>query len=145
MEIKILGRGDDYVLRRTAEGVFDDPIDASRTREFLRDRRHHLAVAIDQDEVVGFVSAVHYVHPDKEQPELLINEVGVAPSHQRLGLARRMMEAMFAEAQRIGCGEAWVLTEASNAPAMGLYSSLGGTEGPSDVVMFSFSLKGAES
>jgi hypothetical protein len=35
------------------------------------------------DTVVGFASAVHYVHPDKA-PELWINEVGVAEPGDRI-------------------------------------------------------------
>jgi hypothetical protein len=48
-----------------AAEVFDNPIDADLTAEFLGDARHHLAVAIDDGLVVGFASAIHYVHPDK--------------------------------------------------------------------------------
>jgi len=69
----------------TAE-VFDNPINAEWTREFLADPRHHIAVAIDDGLVVGFASGVHYIHPDKPA-ELWINEVGVAPAHRRRGSA----------------------------------------------------------
>ena len=31
---------------------------------------------MDEEQIVGFASAVHYVHPDKP-PELWINEMGV--------------------------------------------------------------------
>lgn len=51
-------------------GVFDDPIIAKATSAFLADPRHHLVVAIASGTVVGFASAVHYVHPDKEQEGL---------------------------------------------------------------------------
>src|SRR5262245_21824670 len=74
------------VLTRVAPDVFDDPLDSGATREFLRDPRHHLVVAIDEGVVVGFASAVDYVHPDKPSPELWINEVGVASSHQGRGI-----------------------------------------------------------
>src|SRR5690554_1295594 len=79
--IALLGQDDLAALETVASGVFDDPVDLERTREFLRDPRHHLVVAIDTGTVVGFVSAVHYVHPDKPAPEMWINEVGVATSH----------------------------------------------------------------
>ena len=76
--IRRIGPDDAAVLDRVADDVFDYPIDPRWTAEFLADRRHHLAVALDGDLVVGMASAVHYVHPDKP-PELWINEVGVAP------------------------------------------------------------------
>ncbi len=60
-------------------------------------------------------SAVHYVHLDKV-PELWINEVGVAPSHQRQGIGRRLLEALLQHGRALGCAETWVLTEEENAP-----------------------------
>ena len=138
IEVRLLGVGDEAVLARVAEGVFDDPLDPAATTEFLADPRHHLAVAIDEGLVVGFVSAVHYVHPDKRCPELWINEVGVAPSHQGRGLGKAILRAMLDEGRRLDCGEAWVLTERSNPRAMRLYASQGGEEAAEDAVMFTF-------
>jgi aminoglycoside 6'-N-acetyltransferase I len=106
--IKVLGPEDAGVLRRVAPDVFDDPIQATRAEEFLADRRHHLAVAVEDGLVVGFVSAVHYVHPDKARPELWINEVGVAATHRRRGLGTRLLHSIFDVARRIGCAEAWI-------------------------------------
>lgn len=56
-----------------------NPIDPTWSAEFLRDPRHHIAVAIEDGVVVGIASGVHYLHPDKP-PELFVNEVGVAPA-----------------------------------------------------------------
>ena len=69
--IRLLGPENASLLDRVAPEVFDNPIDPRQTAEFLADRRHHLAVALDGDLVVGMASAVHYVHPDKP-PELWI-------------------------------------------------------------------------
>lgn len=135
--IKVLGAGDDDVLARVAAGVFDYSIDRDLTSEFLNDPRHHLAVAVDGDEIIGFASAVHYHHPDKPA-ELWINEVGVAPTHQGRGVGKRLLLAIFDIGRSLNCGEAWVLTDRSNSRAMGLYSGLGGH--PSDHVMFNFEL-----
>jgi len=90
IEIRVLGMADTDTLQRVALGVFDNSIDPARTREFLADPRHHIVVALDDGFVVGFASAVHYVHPDKA-PELWVNEVGIAPSHVRQGLAHRIL------------------------------------------------------
>jgi hypothetical protein len=78
VEIKVLRSGDESVLANVAAEVFDNPIDADLTAEFLGDPRHHLAVAIDDGLVIGFASAIHYVHPDKP-PQMWINEVAIAP------------------------------------------------------------------
>jgi aminoglycoside 6'-N-acetyltransferase I len=64
IEIKVLGPRDAGILAHVAPDVFGDPIDRKRANEFLADPRHHLVVAVEHGQVVGFVSAVHYVHPD---------------------------------------------------------------------------------
>jgi ribosomal protein S18 acetylase RimI-like enzyme len=139
LQVRILKPGDERVLETVASDVFDDAIDAAAAREFVGDPRHRLAVAIDGGVVVGFVSAVLYVHPDKPGPELWINEVGVAPSHQRQGIARRLLQCTLDEARTTGCREAWVLTDRSNHAAMQLYEN-GGGEASLDHVMFTFRL-----
>jgi aminoglycoside 6'-N-acetyltransferase I len=136
-EIRILCAGDDKVLARVAPGVFDHEVDASLAREFLSDARHHIAVAVEDGLVVGFASAVHYVHPDKP-PEVWVNEVGVAPPYRCRGIAGGLLNALFEVARSLGCAEAWVLTDRENTPAMRLYASLGGEEAPADQVMFTF-------
>jgi len=136
-EIKILASSDKAILLNVADGIFDHGIDINHTVEFLEDPRHHLAVAIDDGLVVGFASGVHYIHPDKE-PELWINEVGIASTHRNRGLAKRILQALLDVGRGLGCKEAWVLTDRANIPAMQLYTSLGGVEAPKDQVMFTF-------
>ena len=139
VEVKILRAGDQGVLVHVAPEVFDHPVDLKLAEEFLADERHHLAVAIDAGMVVGFASAVHYVHPDKAA-ELWINEVAVAPTHRGRGIAKEILRVMFDVGRELGCGQAWVLTDRDNEAAMGLYRSVGGTEAPKDSVMFEFRL-----
>ena len=134
----MLTREDETVLRTVADAVFDNPPDPALVAQFLADPRHHICVAVEAGMVVGFASAVHYVHPDKPA-ELWINEVAVAPPFQRRGLARAILETLLAHAQRLGCNEAWVLTDEDNGPARALYASLGGDETPR-TVMVSFDL-----
>jgi aminoglycoside 6'-N-acetyltransferase I len=131
VEIRTLQRGDEDVLAKVAPQVFDNPIDATFTKEFLADPRHHIAVAIDEGLVVGFASAVHYIHPDKP-PELWINEVGLAPTHRRQGLGKALMNALFKIGRTNHCKSAWVLTYRTNDAANALYSSVGGTLGADD-------------
>jgi aminoglycoside 6'-N-acetyltransferase I len=140
IEIRILEAADHAVLERVAPDVFDGPIDPSWTAEFLSDPRLHLAVALDGDTVVGFASGVHYLHPDKP-PELFINEVGVAPPHQRQGVGKGVLQALMDQGRALGCRYAWVLTSRSNAAAMKLYAGLGGQDASEEAqVMFEFQL-----
>ncbi len=102
LEYRILRAGDAAVLDRVADDVFDGQVQPALAREFLGDERHHLAVAIDDGIVVGFASGVHYVHPDKPA-ELWINEVGVAPTHLRRGLAQALLRMLFDAGRALGC------------------------------------------
>jgi ribosomal protein S18 acetylase RimI-like enzyme len=140
IEIKALGRLDVDILKNVAPEVFDDVIDIRRAEEFLADPRHHLVVAVENGLVVGFVSAVHYVHPDKPRSELWINEVAVAPTHQNRGLGKQMLRAILDKARSVGCAEAWVLTDSTNMAALRLYSAIRGAKVSTDHVMFTFPL-----
>lgn len=137
VEIRLLGVGDETVLAEVAPGVFDQPVQMRLAAEFLADPHHHLVVARQEGRVVGFASAVDYIHPDKP-PELWVNEVGVASTHQRGGLAKQLLRALFDAGRAAGCQAAWVLTERSNVPAMRLYSALGGVEPSGQTVLFEF-------
>lgn len=132
IEIKVLQRGDESVLMNVAAEVFDNPVDAELTREFLEDARHHIAVVLDDGLVVGFASGVHYIHPDKPA-ELWINEVALAPTYRRRGLGKAVLRALLNVGRAQNCRVAWVLTDRNNVAAMALYSSIGGTEGADDV------------
>jgi len=141
--IRLLGSAD-AALIATAADVFDHCPQAHLTAEFLQDPRHHLIAAIDDSQLVGFISAVHYVHPDKPA-ELWINEVGVAPSHQGQGIGRQMLRLVLEHGKKLGCVNAWVLTDRNNPAAMGLYAGAGGVEAEKPAVMFEFDLEGGES
>jgi GNAT superfamily N-acetyltransferase len=140
--IRVLGHDDGAVLQRVAPGVFDDPVDVRWSAEFFADPRHHLAVAIDDGQVVAMASALHYVHPDKP-PELWVNEVGVAPTHQGRGIGRQVLTALLEHAKTLGCQEAWVLTSADNAVARRMYAAAGGREEDESPVMITFFLAGS--
>ena len=138
-DIRILKSGDEVILNKIAPDVFDNALQPGLVAEFLRDERHHLAIALEDGQVVGFASGVHYVHPDKPS-EMWINEVGVAPSHHRRGIGKAIMAALLQHAKSLGCKEAWVLTDRANRAAMRLYASAGGEEAERDQVMFTFFL-----
>lgn len=140
--IHLLAPSDAAILDRVAPGVFDHEVDPRRRDEFLADPRHHMAVALLEGEVVGMASAVHYVHPDKA-PELWVNEVGVAPAHQRKGLGQRLLAALFAHGRSLGCREAWLGTELDNVAARRLYASVGGRE--QGMAYFTFDIAQASS
>jgi ribosomal protein S18 acetylase RimI-like enzyme len=137
--IRLLRSDEASVLLNVAPDVFDREIQLELAEEFLHDPRHHLAIALEDTQVVGMASAVHYVHPDKP-PQLFINEVGVAPTHHRRGIGRQLIAALLAHGKALGCTEAWVSTEPDNNAARGLYAAAGGIEEPQPFVLFTFPL-----
>lgn len=141
VELRRLGPEDATVLARVADGVFDERVQPDLTAEFLGDRRHHLIVAIEEGVVVGMITAVDYIHPDKPL-QLWINEVGVAPTHQRRGIGRALMQAMLDHGRALGCTEAWLGTEYDNVAARALYIASGSEAEP--FVLYSFRLQDAD-
>lgn len=138
IEIRILDPHGAHLLKNVAPDVFDEPVDAGLTAQFLTDPRHHIVVALDGDLIVGMATAVDYVHPDKPQ-ELWINEVGVSASYHRKGIGRKIVQSILDLGRELGCSEAWVATEPSNAPAKGLYESAGGRD--ESAVIYAFELQ----
>ena len=133
--VRVLGSDEAHVLDNVAANVFDNDVDPRWCAEFFADARHHLVVALDGDIVVGMASGVHYVHPDKP-PELWINEVGVAPTHEGRGIGRRLVAALVAHGEGLGCVGAWVLTSPTNEAAQRMYRAAGGVSDDELSVMF---------
>jgi len=138
--IKILSISDLPLLLNVPDDVFDNPVNENFARQFLEDPRHHIVVALSDGVIIGFASAVHYIHPDKP-PELFINEVGVSPAHHNKGVGKAIMKELLGLGESLGCVNAWVLTDRSNAPANGLYKSVGGEAEDSDLVLYEFDTK----
>jgi ribosomal protein S18 acetylase RimI-like enzyme len=121
--------------------LFDNSVSPASLKAFLHDDRHHIAIAKDGGAIVGFVSAVDYVHPDKPR-ELWINEVGVAGSWRGKGIAKQLLSMMLTHGRNMGCAEAWVVAERENGPANGLYRSVANEADaePMSVILHSFKL-----
>ena len=137
IEITRLTAGDAALLDRVADDVFDAPVDPRRLAAYLAEPNHLMIVARADGEVVGQCAAVIHRHPDKPT-ELYVDEVGVTPALWRRGIARQMLDAMFALGKALGCEEAWVGTEPDNDGARRLYESRGVTAEP--FVMYVFQL-----
>jgi ribosomal protein S18 acetylase RimI-like enzyme len=137
VEIRRLTAADATILTRVAAEVFDEPVDAARVTAYLAGPGHMMFVALAETEVVAQCAGVIHRHPDKKT-ELYVDEVGVAPAYRRQGLARKMLDEMFALGRSLGCEEAWVGTEHDNLPARRLYETRGSVAEP--FVMYVFAL-----
>jgi len=137
----MLGTDDAAVLERVADGVFDQRVDAAHAASFLSNPDYLIVVALDGDIVVGMCTAVRYLNPDKP-PALWINEIGVAPTHQRRGIGRHLLARMLDAGRAAGCLEAWLGAAEGNAPAIALYEAAGGTRADEDLVEYAWDLRG---
>ena len=102
--------------------VFDHPIDPGRIAAYAADPLHALVIAVEDGLVVGQIRGSVHLQPDRA-PDLYIDNLGTAPSHQRRGVASQMMEAMLAWGKAQGCTYAWVATETDNDGAKGFYAA----------------------
>jgi GNAT superfamily N-acetyltransferase len=125
IHIKKLKPGDEAVLAGFAE-AFDDPLDARATSAFLADARHHLFVGYLDETPAGFVTATELLHPDKARSELFLNEIAVVDAARRHGVARALIEALWALSDELGCRGFYVLAEDGDARAMQMYAATGG-------------------
>lgn len=127
------------LLDRVADGVFDHPVRAEHLDAFLANPAQHLALAVADGRVVGMASGIVHAHPDKA-PQLFVAEVGTADAFRRGGVAAAVIDALLRRGRELGCREAWVATEAGNAPARALYRALGGVEDGEHAVVAVFAL-----
>ena len=112
------------VLDRVADEVFDHAIDQDRVAAYLATPLQMMCVAVDDGLVVGQVRSAVFLHPDRP-PELYVENLGVAPTRQRRGIATRLMDEAFRFGREHGCVDMYVCTEADNEQAIGFYRSLG--------------------
>jgi aminoglycoside 6'-N-acetyltransferase I len=126
------------VLASYDDDVFDEAIDPGHLAVYLAQPQNMMIVAIDGDLVIGQCQAVMHTHPD-QPPTLYLDNLGVAPSHRRRGIARQLVNDMMAWGKERGCGECWVATEPDNEEARALYASLKG-EPVEDFVYYAYKL-----
>ena len=122
-------------LDKLAPDVFDGPIDATQLAAFVASPNHLMILAVDGDTVVGMLSAMEYLHPDKA-PQMWINEVGVTPASRRLGIGRALVGRLLDIAKARGCAGAWLGTESDNAAAQRCYAAVPNGKAPEPFLLY---------
>ena len=133
VEIVRLTAGEEQTVEAVSH-LFDEPAEAEHTRRFLQDDRHHLLIAREADDLLGFVSGVEMTHPDKGT-EMFLYELAVDEPWQRQGVGRSLVEALSDLARARGCYGMWVLTDEDNEAALVTYTSAGGGSRRSRVML----------
>jgi ribosomal protein S18 acetylase RimI-like enzyme len=140
IEIVLLCNANAELLKNIAPEVFDDEINLQYLGAFLGDPRHIMYLAVDNKVVVGMASAVEYFHPDKP-PQLWINEVGVALSHRKQGIGRKLVQVLVTAAKDRGCIYAWLGTDMENVAAQACFSSVSEVENPQQFLLYEWELE----
>ncbi len=118
---------DAAAVGRAAE-LFDGPLLAQATADFISRAGHHLLFAHDEaGRVVGMVSGVETTHPDKGT-EMFLYELSVAPDARRHGVATELVRALAALATERDCYGMWVGVDEDNDAALATYRRAGARE-----------------
>mgnify|MGYP006293990361 CR=1 FL=1 len=128
MEIRRLGPTDAEAVLGAGH-LFDAEPDAVWVEDFLSRDGHHLLVAYEDGEPVGFISGMELAHPDKGV-EMLLYELGVDEPFRRRGIGRTLIGALADLGRERGCRSMWVPIEGGDDVAAAVYRSAGA--GPVD-------------
>jgi len=133
MNIRLMGPEDGQRLHESGH-LFDDLPLADAVDRFLADPSHHILIAYEDDLAVGFVSGVETTHPDKGT-EMFLYELAVDEPHRRRGIGQALVAELAELAAGRGCYAMWVLTEESNAAALGTYQAAGAVRAQGPVML----------
>ena len=105
----------------------------------LGDERTIFLVSFDEEGApMGFVFGYELPRRHGDPSILFVYELEVDAAWRRRGIASRLLRELAQIAHARGIETGFVLTSASNAAAMRLYESIGGTRPNDDDVMWDF-------
>lgn len=135
MEVRRLGSDDaqsgvDAI--RLLKALDGDPIPSAQyLRRFLSRPENVLIVAFDDGLPVGYLLAYLLDHVDRDQQMMFFYEIGVAESHRRRGVGKRLIGEVKSICREADVMKMWVPTGRSNVAATRLYASTGAVPLPS--------------
>jgi GNAT superfamily N-acetyltransferase len=109
---------------------YGQPSDPARARAFLAERfaHHESLVLLAQDEAgagLGFTQLYPLFSSVRTVRTYLLNDLFVAPSARRQGVAKALLKAAATQVKALGAASLSLSTGLDNAPAQALYESLG--------------------
>lgn len=148
-EIRVLAQDDVALLQalnRLFAEAFEDPENylerppsEAWRRRLLGGPAFVAVVALDEDAVVGGLTAYELLKFEQERSELFLYDLAVAETHRRQGIATALIEALRRIGAERGADAAFVLadTDEDDAAAIALYRRLGEE---SEVLQFDFEI-----
>lgn len=140
MTIHLVTQDTISLLDDVDDDVFDLPVSPDLLYEYLSNVSNALIVATIDGQVVGMVTGIAYVHPDKPK-SLFINEIGVSARFQRRGIGTQLLYAMLDWGRNHGCIAAWVAATIDDRTARSFYNATGGTEDTQHAVVYTYPLQ----
>lgn len=104
---------------------FDAEQSIENCRILIKDPAHHMFVARDKNNILGFVNITirkTIIHP---RPSGLIDELIVSRGSRSLGIGKQLILAAINKCRALGCCEVEVSTEKSNIKARRFYKTCG--------------------
>ncbi|MBQ1640641.1 MAG: ribosomal protein S18-alanine N-acetyltransferase [Lachnospiraceae bacterium] len=118
-EVREATTEDAVAMAVVSEQSLDLPWQAKDFADAVHSPQALAYVAADANGAFGYVVLYHAADEGE------IPSVAVDANHRRCGAARRMMEAVFADAAKRGVRKVFLEVRQSNAPALALYEHMG--------------------
>jgi aminoglycoside 3-N-acetyltransferase I len=130
-----------FYFFQTDDGVAEPvvPSDKYINALLLRDD-FHVIVALQNDALIGGLTAYELAMYKEEIKEMFLYEIAVEPGYRKMGVAKALIGLLKTIGAAKGMKEMYVGTTSNNTAAMKLYKSTGG-EAEADVVWFVYQLK----
>ena len=140
----------DAVLAREAIAtlkITDDTLrrqlSAEYMNRFLAKPENYLIVAIADDKPVGYLVGYLLDRIDRDQPMMMLYEIGVDDAYRQRGIGTAMIDLFKLYCRKQNVMKMWVHTNQSNLAAVALYQSTGGVgDSSGDEISFLFTPEG---
>lgn len=119
--------------------VFDEPqetLDQAYLEGLLNDQRFWALAAVDDEGIIGGLTAWELPLTARQSHELMIYDLAVDPAHWRQGIGRRLVASLLQQARKQAIRVAWVPVDNDDTHALDFYRSIGGQAEAATIVTF---------
>ncbi len=112
--------------------------DLERIVSFLSKDANYFLAYIQENRIIGYALAYALERYDGSAPMMYMHEIEVEAPSRRLGIGRKLLAEMQGICKENGFMKLFLITNKSNEPAVGLYTSLSGESLSDDEVIYTF-------